>query len=85
MVKADLRCSSVAAASVLAKVERDGLMVQAAAELRHSAYLWDQNKGYAAPEHQDALRRLGPSDWHRRSWNIAAAATVVAGEEGVTP
>ncbi|WP_130014781.1 ribonuclease HII [Serinicoccus sediminis] len=85
MVKADLRCSSVAAASVLAKVERDGLMVQAATEARHAPYLWDQNKGYAAPEHQDALRRLGPSEWHRRSWNIAAAATVVAGEEGVTP
>ncbi|WP_298751023.1 ribonuclease HII [uncultured Serinicoccus sp.] len=85
MVKADLRCSSVAAASVLAKVERDGLMVQAAAEPRHTPYLWDQNKGYAAPEHQDALRRLGPSDWHRRSWNITAAASVVAGEEGVAP
>ncbi|WP_298887969.1 ribonuclease HII [uncultured Serinicoccus sp.] len=85
MVKADLRCSSVAAASVLAKVERDGLMVQASAEPRHTPYLWDQNKGYAAPEHQDALRRLGPSDWHRRSWNIAAAATAVAREEGVAP
>ncbi|KUG51678.1 ribonuclease HII [Serinicoccus chungangensis] len=85
MVKADLRCSSVAAASVLAKVERDGLMVQASTEPRHAPYLWDQNKGYAAPEHQDALRRLGPSDWHRRSWNIAAAATAVAREEGVAP
>lgn len=74
MIKADLRCSSVAAASVLAKVERDGLMVQAAREERHTPYLWEQNKGYAAPEHQEALRRLGPTDWHRRSWNIAAAA-----------
>lgn len=83
MIKADLRCSSVAAASVLAKVERDGLMVQAAAEPRHTPYLWEHNKGYAAPEHQEALRRLGPSEWHRRSWNIAAAGTVVVPEEGV--
>lgn len=83
MIKADLRCSSVAAASVLAKVERDGLMVQASAEPRHTPYLWEHNKGYAAPEHQEALRRLGPSEWHRRSWNIAAAGTVVVPEEGV--
>ena len=58
--------------------------LQAAAEARHAPYLWDQNKGYAAPEHQDALRRLGPSEWHRRSWNIAAAGTVVGREEGMT-
>ncbi|WP_151525211.1 ribonuclease HII [Serinicoccus kebangsaanensis] len=83
MIKADLRCSSVAAASVLAKVERDGLMVQASREERHTPYLWEQNKGYAAPEHQDALRRLGPCEWHRRSWNIAAAGTVAACEEGM--
>ena len=74
MIKADLRCSSVAAASVLAKVERDQLMVEAAREERHTPYLWEHNKGYAAPEHQEALRRLGPSTWHRRSWNLAAAA-----------
>lgn len=79
MIKADLRCSSVAAASVLAKVERDGLMVQAATRAEHTAYLWDQNKGYAAPEHQEALRRLGPSEWHRRSWNIVAGQA--AGDE----
>ncbi|WP_237740066.1 MULTISPECIES: ribonuclease HII [Serinicoccus] len=84
MIKADLRCSSVAAASVLAKVERDGLMVQAAREEGHEAYLWEHNKGYAAPEHQEALRRLGPCAWHRRSWNIAAAGTVVGREEGMT-
>lgn len=70
MVKADLRCSSVAAASVLAKVARDALMVQAAGEERHTPYRWEQNKGYAAAEHLDALRELGPSDWHRRSWRL---------------
>ena len=29
-----------------------------------------ENKGYAAPEHIDALRSHGPSDWHRRSWRL---------------
>ncbi|WP_066642304.1 ribonuclease HII [Serinicoccus hydrothermalis] len=85
MIKADLRCSSVAAASVLAKVERDGLMVEAARQEEHAPYLWEHNKGYAAPEHQEALRRLGPCTWHRRSWNIPAAGALPAREEGMAP
>ena len=68
MVKADLRCSSVAGASVLAKVTRDALMVELGAEV--TEYGWTENKGYAAPEHVDALRRHGPSVWHRRSWRL---------------
>lgn len=68
MIKADLRCSSVAAASVLAKVARDSMMVELAPTF--PAYRWEQNKGYAAPEHLDALRTLGPSEHHRRSWRI---------------
>ena len=58
-VKADRTCASVAAASVLAKCERDALMVGLAAQ--HPAYGWDENKGYGAPEHLAALRELGPS------------------------
>ncbi|MDV3221635.1 ribonuclease HII [Intrasporangium sp.] len=68
MIKADLKCSSVAAASVLAKVERDDLMVQLGAD--HPAYGWGLNKGYSAPEHLDALARLGPCELHRRSWRL---------------
>ncbi|HLS45791.1 MAG TPA: ribonuclease HII [Ornithinicoccus sp.] len=68
MIKADLKCSSVAAASVLAKVTRDNHMIRIAPE--HPAYAWELNKGYAAPEHQEALRALGPCVEHRRSWNI---------------
>ncbi|MBT0769805.1 ribonuclease HII [Kineosporia sp. J2-2] len=67
-VKADLRCAAVAAASVLAKVERDGLMVDLAGD--HPGYGWELNKGYSAPDHLAALRRLGPSRLHRLSWNI---------------
>ncbi len=72
MVKADLRCAAVAAASVLAKVERDALMVELAAT--HPHFGWHENKGYAAPDHVAALREHGPCQWHRRSWNIKACA-----------
>ena len=63
MVKADVFCSSVAAASVLAKVERDAMMVALAAEV--PGYAWELNKGYAAPEHCAALESRGPSVHHR--------------------
>ena len=82
MIKADLKCSSVAAASVLAKVERDELMIRLGAG--HPAYGWRLNKGYAAPEHMDALARLGPCDLHRRSWRLPGVyeeGTVLPPEE----
>lgn len=68
MVKADQRCAAVAAASVLAKVDRDGLMVSLGSE--DDRFGWVGNKGYAAPEHRAALVRHGPGRWHRRSWNL---------------
>lgn len=70
MIKADLKCSSVAAASVLAKVTRDRIMVELGGEEEHAVYDWVGNKGYAAPEHMDALRVHGPTVWHRRSWRL---------------
>ena len=68
MIKADLQCSSVAAASVLAKTERDAIMVRLAAD--HPGYGWEENKGYSTAAHADALRRLGPSVHHRQSWRL---------------
>lgn len=68
MIKADMKCSSVASASVLAKVERDRMMVDLAPD--HAAYRWELNKGYAAPEHLEALREHGPTELHRRSWRL---------------
>jgi ribonuclease HII len=70
MIKADLKCSSVAAASVLAKVQRDRIMVDLGGDDSYAGYGWVENKGYAAPEHMDALRRLGPCELHRRSWRL---------------
>ena len=74
-VKADLSCASVAAASVLAKVERDAIMAGLAGE--HPHYGWTHNKGYASPDHLDALRVHGPCDQHRRSWNLPESAAGV--------
>jgi ribonuclease HII len=68
LVKADLKCSSVAAASVLAKVERDAMMAALAPSFPQ--YGWDVNKGYATPEHLAALTELGASEHHRRSWRL---------------
>ena len=68
LVKADLQCASVAAASVLAKTERDGLMTSLARQ--YPAFGWDQNKGYGAAAHVAALRAHGPTPQHRRSWRL---------------
>ena len=70
-VKADASCAVVAAASVIAKVERDRLM----AELDDPGYEWSRNKGYASAAHIAALAELGPSAHHRRSWKLPARAS----------
>ena len=76
-MRADLTCAGVAAASVLAKCERDSIMVDLARE--HPEYGWALNKGYSAPDHIDALRRLGPSPLHRQSWNLPGVQHPEAG------
>lgn len=70
-VKADARCAVVAAASVLAKVERDTLMES----LEDPGYEWARNKGYASAAHQAGLSRLGASELHRRSWRLPGLAS----------
>ncbi|WP_149955437.1 ribonuclease HII [Zafaria cholistanensis] len=70
-VKADLQCLSVAAASVLAKVERDALMTDYDAEL--PGYGWAVNKGYGTQAHRAAIAALGASAQHRHSWRLTIA------------
>lgn len=67
-VKADRDCAAVAAASVLAKVERDNVMRQL--DLRFPGYGFASNKGYGSAAHQAAIAEFGTTDVHRRSWNI---------------
>lgn len=66
--KADASCASVAAASILAKVARDAVMVQ----LHQVApsYGWDGNKGYGSAGHRAAIAEAGSTVWHRRTWRL---------------
>ncbi|MBX3315185.1 MAG: ribonuclease HII [Actinobacteria bacterium] len=66
IVKGDATCLSIAAASILAKVTRDRMM--RSEDEQFPAYDFAWNKGYPCPRHQQALRGLGPSAIHRRSW-----------------
>ncbi|MGZ0710655.1 ribonuclease HII (plasmid) [Coraliomargarita sp. W4R53] len=74
VIKADRDCASAAAASVIAKVARDSLMVDLHEE--HPAYQWARNKGYASLEHRAAIREIGLSKHHRSSWAITDAPTL---------
>jgi ribonuclease HII len=66
IVKGDCKSYSIAAASVLAKVTRDRLMVDL--DRRHPGYGFAEHKGYSTPQHLTALRELGPCAIHRRSF-----------------
>jgi ribonuclease HII len=62
----DARCTAIAAASIVAKVTRDRMMLELHA--RDPRYGFDRHKGYATREHLDAVSRFGYSDVHRRSF-----------------
>jgi ribonuclease HII len=66
IVDGDATCYSIACASIVAKVVRDRLMRLLAA--RYPAYGWEHNAGYATADHREALQRLGPTPFHRRSF-----------------
>jgi ribonuclease HII len=76
-IKADLTCAAVAGASVLAKTERDALLVEL--DEPYPEYQFAVNKGYGTPEHLAALRLHGPSAVHRRSWRLPGSEP--SGEE----
>ncbi|GAB5536143.1 MAG: ribonuclease HII [Rubricoccaceae bacterium] len=69
VVKGDARSVSIAAASVLAKVTRDRIMVELDADF--PAYGWAGHKGYPTKSHYAALAEHGPSIHHRRSFRLA--------------
>lgn len=77
LIKGDGRCLCVAAASIVAKVTRDRMMVRL--ESHCPGYGFARHKGYGVPQHQEALERLGPSPHHRMSFRpvrLAAGETV---------
>lgn len=69
IVGGDGRCLSIAAASVIAKVTRDRIMIEL--DGRYPGYGFAGHKGYAAAEHVAAIRSLGPSDIHRFSFHTS--------------
>lgn len=68
VIKADSKYSQVMAASILAKVFRDNLMIDLSKQ--YPNYHWDSNVGYINKEHIDAVNKFGYSPYHRQSYNV---------------
>jgi ribonuclease HII len=80
VIKGDAKCATVAAASIVAKVHRDGLLVEL--DRLHPEYGFAVHKGYATARHIEALERHGPCPHHRRGfWRVRDASTRLPGFE----
>ena len=77
VVDGDAKVYSIACASVIAKVVRDRMMGKLA--VRYPGYGWERNQGYASREHRDAIRALGLTPFHRRSF--LALQRTLAGDQ----
>ncbi|HLX35047.1 MAG TPA: ribonuclease HII [Candidatus Limnocylindrales bacterium] len=77
IVDGDAKCYTIACASVVAKVVRDRMMALLAA--RYPGYGWERNQGYATLEHRKAVRALGLTPFHRRSF--LALQRTLAGDQ----
>lgn len=77
-VGGDARCRAIMAASILAKVTRDRLMVELHSQ--YPEYGFDSHKGYSSPQHLAALRQHGPCPQHRRSFAPVRETLVVQGQ-----
>ncbi len=82
VIDGDARSAAIASASVIAKVTRDRYMHQVSD--RYPGFGFDGNVGYSTPEHRAAIRDLGPSDLHRRSFQSIAYSQLEL-EEGCFP
>ncbi len=80
VIKGDAKCATVAAASILAKVHRDALLV--ALDVLHPQYGFAEHKGYATARHISALAAHGPCEHHRRGfWRVRESLSLFALEE----
>jgi ribonuclease HII len=77
VVDGDAKVYTIACASIVAKVVRDRMMARLA--LRYPGYGWEHNQGYATREHREAVRRLGLTPFHRRSF--LALQRTLAGDQ----
>ena len=77
IVDGDAKVYSIACASVVAKAVRDRMMIRLAA--RYPGYGWEHNQGYATRDHREAIRRLGLTPFHRRSF--LALQRTLAGDQ----
>jgi ribonuclease HII len=68
IVDGDAKCRSIAAASIIAKVTRDRIMLDHARE--YPGYGWEHNRGYPTPEHRRAINAIGLTPLHRRSFGL---------------
>ena len=80
LIRGDSRSHSIAAASIVAKVERDVFMERLA--LKYPGYGFEKHRGYGTAEHLAALEALGPAPVHRRSFSPVAEAEARHGSTG---
>ena len=73
LIDGDARCLSIAAASIVAKVARDGMMVEC--DGADPRYGFAEHKGYCTPTHLAALDACGPGPWHRRCFAPVARSS----------
>jgi ribonuclease HII len=66
IIKGDSKSASIAAASIIAKVERDELMIKLSEEF--PVYKWSKNKGYPTKDHINAIKTHGDCEWHRKTF-----------------
>ena len=68
IIKGDENYVSIAAASIIAKVTRDNIMINKSEE--NKKYKWDKNKGYGTKDHLLAIKKYGITYFHRKSFNL---------------
>ena len=68
IIKGDGKYLAIAAASVLAKTYRDDIMKKLAVEFPY--YIWEKNKGYPTKQHRNAIKKIGISKHHRKSFQL---------------
>ncbi|MBQ4196635.1 MAG: ribonuclease HII, partial [Bacteroidales bacterium] len=74
IVKGDAKYMSIAAASILAKTERDHIM-DSLSEI-YPQYGWKKNKAYPTKDHRDAIAKYGPTPYHRMSFRLLPDPTL---------